>query len=419
MISFIKKCLMALTFTVLVSGNVSAAKLQPIEQPSQLRHVQVNDELSLDIYVPASQTGRTFPTLYVMDGQHYIYNAIGYQKALTKGSLSVDVSPEFIVVGLNTTALNKTESRGAYLNSRRDEFIQLLYEQIIPYVDKHTPSNLERYYFGWQFAATAGLSIFNAHPTLFKGYLLASGPYYTDDQFRRLETVLKTTPKLNSQFYLSLGKQELHATQAHNTFTGILAQHQSSGIRYQYNYTDQFSIRYDHFTTVFDSLTLGLDWLFSDYPDMTFYSVADVEQYGGIEAVKAYYQKRGSHYGISPDVGEQAKFSMFRHAVEEDNLAFFNLLEKTLGDYQVNSWHGMFGRFFAKHGLLERAINTYQGALNKNPNSHQVWSALADIYLQQNKQTQALEAYKKAKQFAPLDSEAHERYTLKIKTIEQ
>jgi len=409
--------LLALIILLLSNFNACAATLKATAQPSQLRHVTINDELSLDIYVPKNQSNKRFPTLYVMDGQHYMFNAIGYQKALTKGTMNVDVSPEFIVVGINTSALNASGTRGAYLNRRSSEFIALLNEHIIPYVDKHTPSNQERYYFGWQFAATAGLSLFNAHPRLFKGYLLASGPYYTDTQFQQLEATLKNNAALNTQFYLSLGKQELHATDAHNTFSTILGKYPSSGVQHKYNYFDRFSIRYDHFTTVFDSFSHGLEWLFSDYPDITFYSVADIQQFGGINAVKTYYQKRGARYKISPEVGNQAKFSMFRHAVEEDNLAFFQQLEDAVGQYEVKGWHSFFARFFAKHGLLNRAEKTYQDALVTRPESHKIWAELADVYVQQKRHQQALSAYQNALQFAPAGSDLAAGYAQKISNI--
>ena len=397
----------------------SAVEFRVTEQPSQFQHVQVNDELSLDIYIPNDAQQKSYPTIYVMDGQHYMYNAIGYQKALTKGTMSVEVSPEFIVVGINTSALNESGTRGIYLNRRSSEFITLLSEHIIPYVDKHTPSNQERYYFGWQFAATAGLSLFNAHPSLFKGYLLASGPYYTDTQFQQLEATLKNNAALNTQFYLSLGKQELHATDAHNTFSTILGKYPSSGVQHKYNYFDRFSVRYDHFTTVFDSFSHGLEWLFSDYPDMTFYSVADIQQFGGINAVKTYYQKRGARYNLSKKVGNQAKFSMFRHAVEEDNLAFFQQLEGALGQYEVTGWHSFFARFFAKHGLLNRAKKTYQNALVDRPESHRIWAALADVYVQQKSHQQALNAYQQALQFAPATSEVASQYAEKVAELQQ
>lgn len=411
------KWLLALIILLLSNFNACAATLKATVQPSQLRHVTVNDELSLDIYVPKNQSNKRFPTLYVMDGQHYMFNAIGYQKALTKGTMDVDVSPEFIVVGINTSTLNESGTRGVYLNRRSSEFITLLNEHIIPYVDKHTPSNQERYYFGWQFAATAGLSLFNAHPSLFKGYLLASGPYYTDTQFQQLEATLKNNTALNTQFYLSLGKQELHATDAHNTFSTILGKYPSSGVQHKYNYFDRFSVRYDHFTTVFDSLSHGLEWLFSDYPDITFYSVADVEQYGGIKAVQDYYQTRGTRYNLSHEVGDQAKFSMFRHAVEEDNFAFFQQLEDALGQYEVKGWHTFFARFFAKHGLLKRAAKTYQDALVTRPESHTIWAELADVYVQQKRHQQALLAYENALQFVPTENAVKASYAEKVQSL--
>lgn len=209
--------------------------------------VKINDDISLDIYQPElSSSNEKLITLYVMDGQHYFYNAIGYQKALRPGAMVFTVSPKYLVVSINTTKISENSTRGRELTSQAKGFADLLANTIVPFVDKNYPTANEKFYFGWQFAAMFGITIFNEYPSLFDGYLLASGPYYGEQQLKNTEQVLKANKDLNTKFYLSLGKQEKHAIPGHESLTALFEKYPESGVQWKYNYFDRFSMRYDH-----------------------------------------------------------------------------------------------------------------------------------------------------------------------------
>ncbi|QSX38416.1 alpha/beta hydrolase-fold protein [Shewanella sedimentimangrovi] len=170
---------------VITGTSAIAAESQTAEvtYQSDIQHVTLDKLISLDIYAPkTSDTGRTYPTLYVMDGQHYFYNAVGFQKSLTHG---VNVSPDYIVVGINTEKLIEAKLRDDWLEQTPEKMIELLERQVIPYVDQHFQTNDRRLYFGWQYGAIFGLKLFNARPTLMQGYLLASGQRYSDTAIQR------------------------------------------------------------------------------------------------------------------------------------------------------------------------------------------------------------------------------------------
>ena len=143
--------------------------------------------------------------------------------------------------------------------------MSLIAKTIVPFVEEHYPAGGERIYFGWQFAAMFGLTLFNEYPSLFNGYLLASGPYYGEQQLKATAQVLKNNKDLNTRFYLSLGEQEKHALPGHQSLTELFDANASSGVQYKYNYFDRFSKRYDHFTAPLDCFTHGLDWYFSGF----------------------------------------------------------------------------------------------------------------------------------------------------------
>ncbi|ABV37810.1 putative esterase [Shewanella sediminis HAW-EB3] len=363
-----------------------------ITKPNEIRHIRVTEDISLDIYLPpGSNRSELLPTLYVMDSQHYMYNAIGYQQSLRFG---VNISPKYIVVGINTEKLEA--SRGALLGGDADNMIALMENSIVPYIEENYPSNKRRMYFGWQFGAMFGIKLFNANPRLIEGYFLASGQNYSKEQQGKLEDNLKKNSGLGSYFYLSLGEMEHHTLDGHKAITSLFEKYKAAEINWKFSYFDRFSSRYDHHTTPLESLTHGLEWYFSDYPDLTFHSIDDITNFGGVAAIKAYYQNRAKRYQVSSDVSEQSKFSMFRHAAQVNDYKLFMSFEQELGIYEITGWYRFFAQFFLKNNEIKRAKDTYKKGLLEYPEKHSYWADLASIYENQQDYHKAIDCYQNA-----------------------
>lgn len=383
----------------IVSGNeIVTMPFDPVVQ-----HFAVNTDISVDVYVPQSAVkGQRFPTLYVMDSQHYFYSALGYQRSLTKGISSVDVSPQFIVIGINTSKLSKRKTRGEYLNRRSDEVIAMLSKEIIPFVDAKFPTSKRRLYFGWQSAAMIGLRLFNSHPELFSDYLLASAQYVSPKALKDTEKTLQAK-SLNHKFYLIIGEAETHTLVGHRSLVTLFEKNKQQGIKWHFRVSDRYSGLYDHHTSPVEALSDGLAWVFEDYPDIVFNSLTEVASFGGVDAIKDYYRVRAKRYGVSDEVATQTKFSLFRHAVAADNLKQFNEFEQALGYYQVIGWHHFFGRFFIKHQRFKRAKEVYQSGLLERPNDHRYYRGLAVANVGLKRLELAITHYHKAIMNAPDD----------------
>ncbi len=411
----------------IVTASASAENVSAKNQ-TQIQKVSITPNVTLDIYAPNGSPNKThnqspnaspnrvkrYPVFYVMDGQHYLYNAIGFQASLK----DMDISPEYIVVGINTEELNRLGKRSEYLESDPGKLIEIMASKIIPYVEQHFPVNQQRMYFGWQFAAGFGLTLFNKKPELFDGFFLASGNRFDKAKLEQTEKVLNENSKLNTQFYLTLGSMEDHATQSYEKLAAMLQAH--GNVRWHYSYVDRYSKRIDHHTTPLESLTEGLAWYFSDYPDLTFYSVQDLQDFGGVEAVQLYYQQRAMRYGKSSTVGEQAKFSMLRHAAEENRWELFQKIEQAIGEYEPEPyvyWLHFFGQFFLANEALARAEALFKFGISHFPDSHHMWAGLADVEKARGNYQSALIKIDKAIELS-IDSERHkEKYKLSRKDI--
>jgi len=404
-----------LAFSFFIINGAYAADFKMISKASELVKININDEISLDIYIPKSENKTaTFPTLYVMDGQHYMYNAIGYQKSLTRGISSVNVSPEFIVVGINTENLAKNKLRANYFNEHSAKLLSLLSNDIIPYVQKNYPASKRRLYFGWQSAAIFGLKLFNHNPMLFEGYLLASAQYLSPGLLAKTEEVFKNN-KLSNDFYLTIGAQEQHTFGGHNALTRLFERYKSTGLNWQYQKLDRFSGLYDHHTSPLEVLTEGLAWHFSDYPDVSFGSVDEINDFGGVSGTVQYYKKRAQRYGVSSEIGSQTRFSMFRQAVKAKDYTLFKRFERELGEYVVTGWYGYFGQFFIENNALDRARKVYLDAIKERGDDSRHWAGLGDVYVKGKLIEEALDCYRKALKYA--SSQRIERYQKKIDAL--
>lgn len=375
--------------------------------------------LSLDVFVPSNSKDIRLPVLYVMDGQHYLYNAIGFQQTLSAGIHTMTASPAFIVVGINTAKLvqNSKRQRAQLLNSNSAQLSKTLVEHIMPKVDKAFHTSGHNLYFGWQFAASFGLSLFNDYPQAFQGLLLASGPYYSESQIARTKDTLALNKGLGVKVYLSLGEKEKHALVGHEGLIEVFKAAGRATVDWNYHYHDNYSGHIDHFTTPFDALSKGLTWQFNDYHDLTFYSLQDVEAFGGVTAIVDYFKRRAKKYGVPETVGEVAHFTLFRYALEENNYQAFQEFERYLGEYKINNRFTSYAKFFAEHDNVERAIKVLKAGIKRHPQVHQLSGELAKLYLIERNTKQAVKHFQQALDKAKADEMAVAQYQQQLERL--
>lgn len=347
---------------------------------AEFQSVVINEQLSLNIYLPKSHKAGTkkYPTMYVMNGDSFFYNAIAFQKSLR---FRANASPEFIVVGINIKPPEGNPNfRWNYFSTQAKEAIALLENDVIAYIEKHYPSNKNRMYFGWEAAAGFGLEIFNHRPELIKGYFLASSPNYTDERLNKTAEILKTLNNAPVYFYLSLGAKETYATTQHETLAKSLQNSAKKGVKSHY----LLSSKLNHHTSPLDSFTHGLLWYFSDYPNLFFDSVEAIQSFGGIAKVKEYYHNRGERYELDKKVANHTKFAIFRRVVEAKDWALFKKFEDELGAFTLDKhsseyWYTFFGNFYIDNHAYKKAEKLFQQGLTVNPQSNTFKQALTKI----------------------------------------
>lgn len=339
---------------------------------SQFDSVDFSLELQVQIYQPNPETEHEqlkFPTLYIMDGQHFMHSAVGYQQSLNWRNAS---SPEFIVVAIDSSRLGDSSAlRRDLLNQDSATLIHVIEKEIIPYIDSHYPVSDTRIFAGWEHTGGFALDLLLNRPELFDSFLFASAPNISDTRLSQLAALLSAASKqnnatLNKKLYIALGSQEHYATTAFarlNELGNAYPEH----LQTKYKLSPELS----HFTTPIDLFTFGLAWIFDDYPAINFYDIADIHNFGGVKAVKHYFEKRAQRYHVSSTVAENTKFTMARHAVEANNPDLFMAIESELGKLNHEAfppyWAYFFVNFLIEHAELQRATEIMKSVIKRHP----------------------------------------------------
>jgi predicted alpha/beta superfamily hydrolase len=348
----------------------------------------LNEERDIQVYLPPSygeDKDKSYPVLYLLDGQEYFMAGVAYQHML----MFRDKTPEFIVIGVNT----ERRKRRTLFYEKSVTFIGFLEKELIPFVDEHfrTMKSDERIFFGWEMAAGLGLEILGEHSDLFSAYLLAS-PTHAN---RRMEALNKLNLSGDQSKFLLItaGLEEgwILNDSSFNTEINNLV-----GVDSRVSVLE----REDHYTTPLKTIHEGLSDYFHNYKPIRYYTLKEYDNFGGLEALKKYYLGRGKRFRLSTDIHEDTKHFLILNAQKEDNFIRFEEYVKEFDGYLESFtwdvWFNRYGQYYLQHDELDKAIAMFQDGLVKLPKSALLYSGLGDVQAAKGKKKKALEFYKKA-----------------------
>ncbi|OJJ23934.1 hypothetical protein BKI52_06175 [marine bacterium AO1-C] len=385
-------------FCLLLTSNVVLAQNAPtssdivVGKNYQLASKILKENRTIQVYLPVSYhtTSRKYPVLYILDGQRYFYQGIGYQKTLQ----IQDKTPHFIVVGIKT---HKRKRRTLYYE-KAAQFIGFLKQELIPYIEQNYRISNERIYFGWEMAGGLATQIFAEHPDLFDAFFVASPTHITKARTQAVEKLLQQKPNLSKFLYLTLASEENWMKPSLEKFTKALSATKSIEWHYK-TYPEEH-----HYSTPTRTMHEGLFRYFKDYNPLRFYTLADLKKFGGLEEVSKYYQKRGKRYDLPTGIHKQTVHFLLLSALKENNITQFEAFDRRFKGHIANKtralWFNRFGRFYLKHSNQTRALEVFQTGLKKFPNSALLYNGLGDIYLKKGDTKVAEKHYQKAVELA-------------------
>lgn len=181
----------------------------------------LQEDRTIYIHCPkADSTSKSYPVLYLMDGESHFEMLAQYIDYLSRWD--VNVIPPMIVVGIvntkRTRDLTPTESITNYFgkpdtsstswmkpSGGNELFLQFIHAELIPYVDQHYKTRPYKIFAGHSFGGLASINCLLTHPDMFDAYVAISPSLWWDDEYmiKLAENKLKKTSVLDKKFFYS------------------------------------------------------------------------------------------------------------------------------------------------------------------------------------------------------------------------
>jgi len=323
----------------------------------------LNEERQIQIYLPPNykDSKETYPVLYVLDGQRFFLYAV----SLSQSFKQFQLTPEFIVVGINTDYPKRFQQLG----DGKETFMEFIRTELTPYIDNTFRTNDENLFFGWEFGASLVFNTMLSHQTLFDAHIMASA-YPIMDAIDKLNDV-STLP---TNLYFSISPDEYDVKHSAVKLDSLLSQKNIDGLHWSFLKLDIEQ----HRSTGYPTLYHGLINYYKYYQEFEANNLQEFINAGGLDYAYRYTKERAKRYGFSPELSLWSKFTIVRSAMRADDFYHFETLLNALNkqeliqglmndnrDYAISN----FADFYEKNNRFKEAVNLYNLLLKKHPDS--------------------------------------------------
>lgn len=363
-------------------------------QRMQINSSVLKKKVQLQVYLPQDyqKSAKKYPVLYLLDGQRFYYYGIYLLKSFTQ----FELTPEFIIVGINTPY----PQRFGWFSRHASKFSNFLEQEVIQFIDQQYRTSQERLLFGWEYGGGFAIEVLAQKPSLFNAYLAAS-PFPLTSRLKALQKQLAIPKKHHTCLYFSVGANESTVYQGVNQLRQLLAKKTAKNIAWHY----QKLTSEVHRSTPHHVLYHGIKAYYKTFEDIKFEHLKAYEAAGGLDYVEKYYQQRGKQYGLAPQISYRGMWHLLRLAYDENNYSSFDFFmthfQKNGFMEQVTAgWGFSYTQFYLRHKKASKAISLYQGLVKRFPQSAKMMNALGDAYWAAEKHSFAKKSYQKAVKLA-------------------
>ncbi|TJY35965.1 alpha/beta hydrolase-fold protein [Pontimicrobium aquaticum] len=332
----------------------------------------LNEDRKIQIYLPPNykDSKETYPVLYVLDGQRFFLYAV----SLSQSFKQFQLTPEFIIVGINTDYPKRFQQLG----DGKESFIEFIRTELRPYIDNTFRTNDETLFFGWEYGASLVFNTMLSHPTLFDAHIMASA-FPIMDAIDKLYDV-STLP---TNLYFSVSPDEYDVKHSAVKLDSLLSQKNINKLQWHHLKLDIEQ----HRSTGYPTLYHGLRNYFKYYQELQPNNLKKFINAGGLDYAYQYTKERAKRHGFSPELSLWSKFTIVRSAMRADNFYHFETLLNALNkqeliqglmndnrDYAISN----FAAFYEKNNRYKEAIELYDLLLKKHPDSERLLSRKRD-----------------------------------------
>lgn len=325
-----------------------------------------SEDRQIQIYLPPNykDSKETYPVLYVLDGQRFFLYAV----SLSQSFKQFQLTPEFIVIGINTDYPKRFQQLG----DGKETFIEFISTELTPYIDNTFRTNDENLFFGWEFGASLVFNTMLSNPTLFDAHIMASA-YPIMDAIDKLNDV-STLP---TNLYFSVSPDEYDVKHSAVKLDSLLSQKNIDGLQWTFLPLEIEK----HRTTGYPTLDHGLRSYYKYYQEFQVDNLQKFINAGGLNYAYQYAKERANKHRFPPELSLWSRFTIVRSAMRAEDLYHFEtlldalnkeefineLLESSM-DYTISH----FAAFYEKNNRFKESIDLYNLLLEKYPDSERL-----------------------------------------------
>lgn len=380
-----KRMMAMIIFSLFLSHNLAAqtdGSANIVGTNYTIESKVLDEKRELQVYLPLdyAESDKTYPVLYVLDGQLF-FNAV---VSLTNKFKQSRLAPEFIVVGVTTSY----PQRFGNFSNGKDRFLEFLDTELIPYIESSFRINDEKLFFGWEYAGSMGFYHMLNKTNTFDAYILAS-PYPIWNEIDVLENVSSLDTKLffavsPNEYDVNHGTEKLDARLTTNTIEGL-----------DWSYLQL--LNEEHHSTGYPTLYHGLRSYFKYYPEFQVDSFKKFIKAGGLDYAYAYSKERARRYGFSSELSSWSKYAIIRNAIRANDYGHFKMYTdefvtnefiRTMKTRSLN-----LSDFYEKNGNYKKAIDIYKVLLELYPDSEDILTRTGNAYISLDNNVDEAEKY--------------------------
>ena len=375
-----KQLLFLVLFITIKSLSAQVNDFEYIIEKQKKYSNHLNEEHNFNVYLPIGYYESTdkYPVLYIIESVYHFTKALNAVHGLSKLSPQI---PEMIIVGLNTSdrwrdlTPSHTENWMGYpipQSGNGKNYLSFIEKEIVPLIDTSYRTQPFRVVFGHSLGGLFSLYSLAESPDLFNGFIASSPNLEYDGRIVNNETKELSQQTLGSHKYIYLcgDNDSDDYTEESKIYTSIIDS-LTTKIEYLYHYYDDEN----HWEVPDQSIIDGLKYIFKDFtlPD----SIISL----GAKKVKAFYENTSSKYGyeVKPIVGyiNHLGYIQLNEGNTEEAIDFFSYNVSLYPD-DANVYDSL-GEGFLKQGKTTEAIENYKKSLQLNPNNDNARRVLEEI----------------------------------------
>ncbi|EDP70838.1 putative esterase [Flavobacteriales bacterium ALC-1] len=346
-------------FCTIILGQVNDSQIA-IGLNHTIKSSILNQDRAIQVYIPDDyeNSEKSYPVLYILDGQWYFLSGVSIQKALrTPGAI-----PEMIVVGIK----NSNPLRRTLFGDENEKFTNFLKNEVIQFIDSNYRTTQERLIFGWEAAAYYISELILQEKGLFSGAIITNGGYASED------IVKEFSSEEDIYLYMANSRKDIYYVGSSNAFNEILKNNNPKHLIWKYElFNDEV-----HETLAHLAIYKGLRYYYHNFDSPVFETIQQYNDLGGLDYLTAFFKERAKRFGGSDVIDNSTKNSLIWLAWNRNNFEYFTFFMTKFSDvlstkrYASAYWQNRFGQFYLKHNDYENAIKYFNTGLITYPNSN-------------------------------------------------